>query len=38
VGPGTVLSGLVRKIQREATCVSFGGPGDLAAVESAINV
>jgi [acyl-carrier-protein] S-malonyltransferase len=38
VGPGTVLSGLVRKIHREATCVSFGAPGDLAAVESAINV
>jgi [acyl-carrier-protein] S-malonyltransferase len=38
VGPGTVLSGLVRKIHREATCVSFGSPDDLAAVESAINV
>jgi [acyl-carrier-protein] S-malonyltransferase len=37
VGPGTVLSGLVRKIHREATCVSFGSPDDLAAVESAIN-
>jgi len=36
VGPGTVLSGLVRKIHREATCVSFGGPDDLAAVESAL--
>jgi [acyl-carrier-protein] S-malonyltransferase len=38
VGPGTVLSGLVRKIHREATCVSFGSPDDLAAVESAIHV
>ena len=38
VGPGTVLSGLVRKIHRQATCVSFGSPADLAAVESAIDV
>lgn len=38
VGPGSVLSGLVRKIHREATCVSFGSPDDLAAVESAIDV
>jgi [acyl-carrier-protein] S-malonyltransferase len=38
VGPGSVLSGLVRKIHREATAVSFGSPEDLAAVESAINV
>ena len=36
VGPGTVLGGLVRKIHREATSVSFGSPDDLAAVESAI--
>ena len=36
VGPGTVLSGLVRKIHREATIVSFGGPDDLAAVETAL--
>jgi [acyl-carrier-protein] S-malonyltransferase len=34
VGPGTVLSGLVRKIQREATIVNFGRPEDLAAIES----
>src|SRR5262249_46520138 len=34
VGPGTVLSGLVRKIHRDATVVSFGGPDDLEAVES----
>jgi [acyl-carrier-protein] S-malonyltransferase len=33
VGPGTVLAGLVRKIQRGATAVSFGGPNDLAAIE-----
>jgi len=33
VGPGTVLTGLVRKIHREATVVSFGTPDDLAAVE-----
>jgi [acyl-carrier-protein] S-malonyltransferase len=34
VGPGTVLSGLVRKIHREATVVNFGSPDDLAAVEA----
>ncbi len=34
VGPGTVLSGLARKIQREATVVSFGSPDDLAAIEA----
>jgi [acyl-carrier-protein] S-malonyltransferase len=33
VGPGTVLSGLVRKIHRGATVVSFGTPDDLEAVE-----
>jgi [acyl-carrier-protein] S-malonyltransferase len=33
VGPGTVLSGLVRKIQRGASVASFGAPDDLAAVE-----
>ena len=33
VGPGTVLSGLVRKIHRDATVVSFGTPDDLEAVE-----
>lgn len=36
VGPGTVLSGLVRKIHREATSAGFGGPDDLAAVESSL--
>ena len=36
VGPGTVLSGLIRKIHREATVVSFASPDDLAAVERAV--
>jgi [acyl-carrier-protein] S-malonyltransferase len=36
VGPGTVLSGLVKKIQRDATVRSFSSPDDLAAVESLI--
>jgi len=36
VGSGTVLSGLVRQIHREATSVGFGSPDDLAAVESSI--
>lgn len=34
VGPGTVLSGLVRKIDRGARVVSFGAPDQLAAVEA----
>ena len=38
VGPGAVLSGLVRKIHREATVVNFGSPDDLASVESLIHV
>ena len=29
VGPGTVLSGLIRKIQRDATVANVGAPGDL---------
>jgi [acyl-carrier-protein] S-malonyltransferase len=33
VGPGTVLSGLIRKIHREARVVNFGSPDDLAAVD-----
>jgi [acyl-carrier-protein] S-malonyltransferase len=36
VGPGTVLSGLVRRIVRDATVVNFGKPDDLAAVEPLI--
>ena len=33
VGPGSVLSGLVRKIHRGATVVNFGTPDDLEIVE-----
>jgi [acyl-carrier-protein] S-malonyltransferase len=36
VGPGTVLAGLVRKIHREASIVSFGSPDDLTAVEALV--
>jgi len=36
VGPGTVLSGLVRKIQKEATVFSFAAPEDLAALEEGL--
>jgi [acyl-carrier-protein] S-malonyltransferase len=36
VGPGTVLSGLVRKIHHDATVASFGHPDDLAAVAGAL--
>jgi [acyl-carrier-protein] S-malonyltransferase len=36
VGPGAVLTGLVRKIHREARVVSFGSPADLANVETAL--
>jgi [acyl-carrier-protein] S-malonyltransferase len=38
VGPGTVLSGLARKIHREASVASFGTPDDLAAVDALIHV
>jgi [acyl-carrier-protein] S-malonyltransferase len=38
VGPGTALSGMVRRIQREATVVNFGSPDDLAAIEPLIHV
>jgi [acyl-carrier-protein] S-malonyltransferase len=34
VGPGTVLSGLVKRIHRGATVVSFGSPDDLAGIEA----
>ena len=34
VGPGKVLSGLVKKIVREATILNVEGPDDLAAVEA----
>jgi [acyl-carrier-protein] S-malonyltransferase len=33
VGPGTVLSGLVKKIHRDATVVNFGSPDDLKSLE-----
>jgi len=36
VGPGTVLSGLVKRIHRDATVVNFGSPDDLAAVEAVL--
>jgi [acyl-carrier-protein] S-malonyltransferase len=36
VGPGSVLSGLVRKIHREAAVAAFSTPGDLAVVEGVI--
>jgi [acyl-carrier-protein] S-malonyltransferase len=36
VGPGTVLSGLVRKIDREARVVGFSSPDDLATVDDII--
>ena len=36
VGPGTVLSGLVKKIHRDATVVNVSGPNDLAALESLV--
>jgi [acyl-carrier-protein] S-malonyltransferase len=35
VGPGTVLSGLVRKIHKDANVLSFGLPEDLASIETA---
>jgi [acyl-carrier-protein] S-malonyltransferase len=36
VGPGTVLSGLVRKIQRDARVANLESPGDLEAVEALV--
>jgi len=33
VGPGTVLSGLVKKIHKDAEVLNFAHPGDLAAIE-----
>jgi [acyl-carrier-protein] S-malonyltransferase len=33
VGPGTVLSGLVKKIHKEATVFNFAAPEDLAVLE-----
>jgi [acyl-carrier-protein] S-malonyltransferase len=37
VGPGTVLTGLVRKIQRDASTASFGSPEDVSSVEPFIH-
>ena len=37
VGPGTVLSGLVKKIDRSATVLSFSEPQDLAALEEGLS-
>jgi [acyl-carrier-protein] S-malonyltransferase len=36
VGPGTVLSGLVRKIDREAAIASLEDPGGLDAVRAVL--
>jgi [acyl-carrier-protein] S-malonyltransferase len=36
VGPGSVLSGLVKKIHKDARVFSFGSPDDLAAIEEAL--
>jgi [acyl-carrier-protein] S-malonyltransferase len=38
VGPGTVLSGLARKIHKGATAYSFAAPDDLAAIEGALRL
>ena len=38
VGPGTALSGMVRRIHPEAAVMNFGSPDDLAAIESLIHV
>jgi len=37
VGPGRVLSGLVKKIHKEARVYNFGAPEDLAPLESAVH-
>jgi [acyl-carrier-protein] S-malonyltransferase len=34
VGPGTVLSGMVRRIQKDATVLNLGAPEDLEAIEA----
>jgi [acyl-carrier-protein] S-malonyltransferase len=36
VGPGTVLSGLIKKIDRNATVFNFARPEDLAALEEGL--
>jgi [acyl-carrier-protein] S-malonyltransferase len=37
VGPGTVLSGLVKKIARDAIVLNLQTPDDLAAIEAAVS-
>lgn len=37
VGPGQVLAGLVRRIDRSATCVSVGDPASLAKLEEVVS-
>ena len=37
VGPGTVLSGLIRKIEPTALVVSIEGPSGLSAVEALVS-
>ena len=36
VGPGAVLSGLVKKIDRSAAVANFGHPDDLASIEALV--
>ena len=38
VGPGTVLSGLVKKTHKDAHIIHFGSPEDLAAVVTACSI
>ena len=38
VGPGAVLSGLVRKIHKDAHVIHFGSPDDLGAVMTACSI
>ena len=37
VGPGAVLSGLARKLHREATVINLGTPNDLVGVEALLH-
>jgi [acyl-carrier-protein] S-malonyltransferase len=34
VGPGAVLSGLIKRIHRDATIVNLGSPDDLTAIDA----
>jgi [acyl-carrier-protein] S-malonyltransferase len=38
LGPGTVLAGLIKKIERNATVISVEQPADLAMLESVLRV